>query len=206
MKKNRFWISVAVIISMTMAMAGCETAGQSAGLGALVGAGTGAVIGGHHHAGEGALIGAAVGAMTGLVVHGIKTQRTKDAQQTAQRYQQQNNNQPYKSEQGLKIYGSDANITPSKVKRGQTVSASVEYGVLGSGPDGVKVSEKRMLRQNGNVIRELSKQDFVRTDGTWQSSLDIDIPQSLNPGQYEIVNLIASRDTQYERALTFTVE
>ena len=205
MKKNRFWTNVAVLLSIAMTVVGCETAGQSAGLGALIGAGAGAAIGGRHHAGEGALIGAAVGAMTGLVVHGVKTQRTKDAQQTAQAYQQKSS-KPYTPEQGLKIYGSDANITPTKVKPGQMVSASVEYGVLGSGSNGVKVNETRILRQNGAVLRELSEQDFNRTDGTWQSSLDIDIPPSMNPGQYEIVNRIASQGVQYERALVFTVE
>ena len=59
---------VAVTFISAVALAGCTQTQQGAGLGTLIGAGTGAIIGYQSdHAAEGALIGAAVGAAGGAL-------------------------------------------------------------------------------------------------------------------------------------------
>ena len=73
-----------------LALVGCETYGQGAGLGAALGAGAGAIIGHQSgHALEGAAIGALVGTAAGLIAHDIKARKQKSREQTVQEYNYQ---------------------------------------------------------------------------------------------------------------------
>ena len=66
MKNKKLVVTVVALVVAGFVVAGCETMGQSAGLGGVIGAGTGALIGSASgHAGEGALIGGAVGIVAG---------------------------------------------------------------------------------------------------------------------------------------------
>lgn len=201
MLKRKYFTAVALVVSAALVAAGCETAAGSAGLGAALGAGAGAIIGNQsHHAGEGALIGAALGGLTGLIVHDIKSRQTKTAQQTATQYQSQ-----YKPEQGIRIYGQNATVNPTTARPGDAISTAVEYAVLGSGANGATVQENRILKKDGKVIKELSSQSFVRTDGTWQSSQDFQVPRTAEAGSYEVVNTISSGTAQWQGNLAFTI-
>ena len=69
MKRGTF-IAVLIVGVVTIAMLGCTGAQKGALVGGAVGAGTGALIGHHHHygSGTGALVGAGIGALTGALV------------------------------------------------------------------------------------------------------------------------------------------
>ena len=69
-KISKVWIiGMSLLLVVAVAALGCETYGESAGLGALIGSGAGAIIGNQSgHAGQGALIGAVVGGAAGLII------------------------------------------------------------------------------------------------------------------------------------------
>jgi hypothetical protein len=63
---------VAAVIAgaVVIALLGCTGAQKGAVIGGAVGAGTGALVGHHHHygSGKGALVGAGIGALTGALI------------------------------------------------------------------------------------------------------------------------------------------
>ncbi|WP_029350669.1 YMGG-like glycine zipper-containing protein [Bosea sp. 117] len=61
-------LKIVAISAVALSLAACTTTERRAGAGALIGGGTGAVIGGIAGGGSGAAVGAAVGAGTGAVI------------------------------------------------------------------------------------------------------------------------------------------
>lgn len=199
MRKKKFVMGTIATISLALIALGCETMGQSAGLGGLLGAGAGAIIGNQSgHALEGALIGGALGALAGAVVHDVKTRQVKNAQQTTAEYE-------YVPEQGLKIVGESAGVNPTVVQPGGTITTSVSYAVMGAGPNGITVNETRVLKRNGEVLKEVSTSDFMRTDGTWESTQEINFPTNAPAGNYEVAQKVSAANIQVEQNVGFTI-
>lgn len=199
MTKKNLMIGIALLLSAALIAVGCETMGESAGLGGALGAGAGAIIGNQSgHAVEGALIGAAVGALAGIIVHDIKAHQVRNAQQTAAQYN-------YAPAQGVKIVPENSACSPGVIRAGGTVTTSVQYAVLGAPPSGINITETRTLRQNGRVIKQVSSQDFMRTDGTWESTQEINFPANTPPGSYEVSQSIRAPSGQFDQNVVFNV-
>ena len=199
MTKKHLAVGVVTLVSLALAVAGCETMGESAGLGGALGAGAGAIIG--HQSGhtvEGALIGGALGALAGIVIHDIKAHQVRNAQQTAAQYN-------YAPAQGVKIYGESGNCTPGVIRPGQAVTTSVQYAVLGAPASGIQVTETRTLKQNGQIIKQVSSQDFMRTDGTWESTQQINFPGNAPAGSYEVSQIVSTPSSQFQQNVVFNV-
>jgi hypothetical protein len=201
-KIGKTWITaVATVLVVAVATAGCETYGGSAGMGALIGSGAGAIIGNQSgHAGEGALIGAVVGGVTGLIVKDVmvNAQKKRDAQAAAAAHQ-------YQVEQGKRLYAETAQVAPNPVKPGNQVAASMEYSVLGAG-SGAPVTEVRTLQRDGKTVATVSEDTFQRTDGTWESTCKFTVPPGAQPGTYKLVQTITVPDgTPVQKDVAFTV-
>jgi gas vesicle protein len=199
MTKKNLAIAVVLTVSVGLVAMGCETMGESAGLGGALGAGAGAIIG--HQSGhtvEGALIGAAVGALAGIVIHDIKAHQVRDAQQTAAQYN-------YAPAQGVKIVGESGSCNPVTIHPGQAVNTSVQYAVMGAPQNGITITETRTLRQNGQVIKQVSSQDFMRTDGTWESSQQISFPSNAPAGTYEVCQTVSAQGAQFQQNVVFNI-
>ena len=197
-KDSRFLLFVAVI-TLAIVHLGCETTGQSAGLGALIGGGAGAVIGNQSgHALEGAAIGAAAGALTGVVVHKIQARRARTAEETAQQYS-------YTPTQGLKLQMERSEVMPNPTSRGQEVESQVQYALLGAGA-GMEVTETRALLRGGQLIQQVSSESQVRTDGTWVSSQRFRLPSDLQPGVYSVSARISTAQHVVSSSSDFVVQ
>jgi len=198
MKKKAFYAAAAALVCILILEAGCQSYGQTAGLGALIGAGTGAAIGSASgEAGAGALIGAAVGGLAGLVAHDVRARRVRDQRATASDY-------AYQPAQGEVLRMENVQAAPSTVKLGNLVEASMQYALLGTGPGGVSVVETRQLRDGANVLAETSG-TVVRTDGTWVSTQTFEIPQNALTGTYTIVQTVQTPQSRVSGTSTFTV-
>lgn len=205
MRKKGVMKAIVFACVSALAIAGCATAGQSAGAGAGGGALLGGIIGHQSgHAVEGALIGAAVGALAGYGFHKVKVKReearqTRSAEQTIQE-------KSYEPDQGLKVDVEDYQVTPGTVAPGDTVKAKLVYATLGTGDEGVKVKETRELRVEDSK-KELDQATETRTDGTWESTVDIEIPDTAKAGQYTLAQSVQVGDqAPQEKLSTFTVE
>jgi len=194
-KKHRTLIIA--LVAFALVAIGCETTGQSTGLGAVLGGTAGAIIGHQSgHGWEGAAIGAAVGALAGYGVGKVKAHRMRDAQATAA----ENN---YKAEQGFKMVPKGATIEPSSAKPGETVVATLDYAVLGTGDKGVDVEETRVLSQGDKEIGKLSDEKLNRTDGTWRSTVEFKMPDNAKNGVYKIAQRASAKDQNVGQTVAF---
>jgi len=201
-RKGIAWISAAVLV---IGAAGCETTGESAGLGALIGAGAGAVIGGIAGDGEGALIGAAVGAGVGAaggaIAHDVRKSRAEQIQtpqQTAQDYS-------YTPAQGQSLVFEDASVTPAVARRGQFIEARMQYALLGASA-GAPITERRVILKGDQLISEISAEEHTRNDGTWVSMQEFKVPDSWSPGDYTLEQTVQSSRLTVSGRARFRVE
>lgn len=174
---------VAILCVLAGVLAGCATYGESAGLGAVLGATAGAIIGNQSgHSGEGALIGAAVGTMAGLVA--------KDHQvQLAEAPRRHYSSAPPHAATEQSLVLEEASVYPSNVRRGSMVEASIQYELLGS-RYGTRVTETRVLKRGDVVVERFFSKASVRRDGSWVSTQEFQVSESLEPGEYTIEQTI----------------
>lgn len=184
MKPKSIFMLLALIPAVLVILPGCETTGESAGLGALVGAGAGALIG--TSGGEagpliGAAVGAAVGAGAGAVIHDVqksKSQQVRPAAQTAQVYH-------YQPSAGMSLQFEDAGVNPPVARRGDYITVRMQYALLGA-PGGVGITERRTILRNNQLISEISAEEHTRNDGTWVSTQEFRVPDNWAPGEYVV--------------------
>lgn len=201
-RKGIAWISAGVLV---VAAAGCNTTGESAGLGALIGAGAGAVIGGIAGDGEGALIGAAVGAgvgaASGAIAHDVRksrAERVQTPQQTAETYN-------YTPAAGQSLVFEDASVTPAIARRGEFIEARMQYALLGA-PSGAAITERRVILKDNQLISEISAEEHTRNDGTWVSMQEFKVPDSWSPGDYTLEQTVQSTRLTVSGRARFRVE
>jgi hypothetical protein len=201
-RKPIAWISAAVLV---IGAAGCETTGEAAGLGALIGAGAGAVIGGIAGEGEGALIGAAVGAGVGAaggaIAHDVRksrAERIQTPQQTAEEYH-------YTPATGQSLVFEDASVTPAIARRGQYIEARMQYALLGA-PSGAAITERRVILKGDQLISEISAEEHTRNDGTWVSMQEFKVPDSWSPGDYTLEQTVQTSRLTVSGRARFRVE
>lgn len=181
-----------------LAVAGCQTYGESAAAGGILGSALGAIIGHQSgHQGEGAIIGAVLGGMTGLVVHDVQTQQARGGAETAEEY-------GYEARQGEMLELEYARVLPSVVVRGNMVEATVQYALL-TDERATDVKETRVLRRDGKVVAELSTKHFTRASGSWVSTLPFRVPRDLAPGEYELVQTVRTAESTVSSVNTFNV-
>jgi len=192
-------ISGVVMLSMVIAIVGCETYGQAGGLGAALGAGAGAIIGNQSgHAWEGAAIGAVAGGLAGLIAHDIKVHRAKSREETAAQYN-------YQPSQGEMMTFEETAVLPPTVRPGEMIEGSIQYALLGTG-NGVQVTENRTLLRGDQVVADLSSKGFSRQDGTWVSSQQFRLPGNLQPGEYTLLTKVNSAQSGISGRAKFVVQ
>ena len=90
MKKLRNSVLGLALFSMVTTFTGCETTGESAGMGAIIGATAGAIIGNQSGSqGEGAVIGAIIGGTAGAIVKDVQktnAKKSRTAEETVVEY------------------------------------------------------------------------------------------------------------------------
>ena len=203
-------LSAVVVAASVAGLTGCETTGESAGLGALIGAGAGALIGaGSGHAAAGALIGAAVGGAGGAISHDVRETRAEKRRTASETYARYNY-EPVETvrtttpSRSLSLVFEDASVVPSRIRRGAMVEGTMQYAVLGSGA-GRDVTETRIIKMGSEVISQVSSKTFTRNDGTWVSRQEFRIPESWAPGEYTLEQVVQSQDTWISGTVKFYV-
>ena len=187
-----------VTCCLLITMAGCQTHGEAAGLGAVLGGTAGAIIG--HQSGhglEGAAIGAALGGLSGLIIHDIKVQRAKTQQQTVETYN-------YTPNQGEVLALEESYVSASEYRRGDMVRSTLQYAIIS--PNGrTQVKETRSLNRGSQVISQISSKTFNRDDGTWITTQEFQLPRDLSPGRYALVQRVDTGTSTIFGTTEFTV-
>lgn len=85
-------------------------------------------------------------------------------------------------------------ISPEQAQAGDTVTATMQYGVITSSNRSVPVTEKRILLLNGKVVAVLDRTVNRRKSGTWQTKLSFKVPNNANGGLYTLRQEIEAHD------------
>lgn len=197
MFSRKVLVPVAVLAAVGLLASGCETATGSAVAGGATGAGIGAIIGNQSGSRtEGALIGGLVGALAGTAVHDYK--KRKSAEETAKDYE-------YQPAQGEMLRMEDAAVLPSQVRRGNKAEATIQYALLGAGANGTMVRETRSIRQGDRVVSDITSESRSRTDGTWVSTTQFDVPRDMPAGTYTMMQTVETSQSRVSQSSQFTV-
>ncbi len=205
--------SIALVLAATT-LVGCQTRGEAAGLGALIGAGAGALIGDNSGmAGEGAIFGAAAGAIAGMAIQDEKELRENETYGGTEvegprpRPRPRPPVEPRPEPVDLAtetLVLSDVAVLPSKVRRGNMVEVSIQYEVMGTNR-GLRLTETRSLMQDGEVIETFASRVIVRGSGTWVSPQQFRISERLDPGEYTILQTVESRNARIAATSKLTI-
>jgi hypothetical protein len=199
MKTRNRWIAGLLACCLLISLTGCETTGQSAGLGAAIGGAAGAIIGHQSgHALEGAAIGAAAGGLAGWFIHDVRAERKANREKTVETYN-------YEPSQGEVLSLEESFVTPNVAAPGDTITASLQYAIIGSGGS-TKVKETRRLLRGEKVVAELSSKQFSREDGTWVTTQQFKLPSNLKPGQYSMIQRVETDQSSIFGTAEFTVQ
>lgn len=214
MKPLQAVVTTIAVIALSAVLAGCETYGESAALGGLIGAASGAIIGHQSDSqGEGAIIGAVVGSAAGAIAK--DQQERRKAERSASGRDSDVDDAPTRprprprprpdefADETLVL--EDITVLPSVVQRGNLVEVSIQYAVLGA-DDGVRIKESRSLMRNGEEIELFSSRMIYRANGSWVSPEQFRISRRLEPGEYEIVQTVESRDARISGKTSFWIE
>ena len=207
------WTGRAVVMCLAAVIVGCQTYGESAALGGLIGAAAGAVVG--HQSGEeleGAAIGAAVGAAAGAIAKDqqVRREKEREAAYEAGRRSASSTPPPRPAPRQLPsdaetLVLEDIVVTPSRAYPGSIVDVSIQYAVYNAA-DGVQIRETRRLLKDGREIETFASNLIYRSNGSWVSPQQFRIARSLEPGVYEIVQTIESRNAQISGRRTLRIE
>jgi hypothetical protein len=93
-------------------------------------------------------------------------------------------------------------VSPSRVRRGRSVTVKVQYVVNGAPAKGKKFRLKQSLWFKRSKLAQVYNSRLKRTDGVWEESYVLDIPDDVDPGVY-VVGIIFVVDGVMEKDHVF---
>jgi hypothetical protein len=202
------WTGRLTAVCLAAALVGCQTYGESAALGGLIGAAAGTIIGHQSDSElEGAAIGAAVGAAVGAIAKDqeVRREEQREAEYEARRPLPEPIIPPPDSGDAETLVLEDLTVLPSVVQRGNIVEVSIQYAVYNA-RDGVRLKETRALFKDGREIEVFASNLIYRSNGSWVSPQQFRIAHGLEPGLYEVVQTIESRNALISGRRTLRIE
>lgn len=205
MMRLKQWMGRGAAVLAVGALAGCQTYGESAALGGLIGAAAGTIIG--HQSGhelEGMAIGAAAGAAVGAIA---KDQEVRREYEREMEYQAQlpPSPPPPDTVSAETLVLENITVLPSTVRHGEILEVSMQYGVYNA-RDGVQLKETRTLYKDGREVEAFSSTVIYRANGSWVSGQQFRVANRLEPGFYEIVQTVESRNAMISGRANFRIE
>ena len=177
---------VVLVVGGMVFLNGCETIERAikdnpkTAVGAGVGGGGGALIGGIASGGTGAVIGGLAGVLTGGVIGHLLDRQERARAATAE-------TMAYTEEKGNVVRIEEVSLNPQAIRPGETVNVNIQYAIITrGGTEPVRVREIRHIYYQGEMVGN-PVVEVERPDGTYWSTLPIKLPPSATPGRYEVV-------------------
>ena len=92
----------------------------------------------------------------------------------------------YKKGAAPSVHLQKTSLKPSSVARGENLTITVIYGVLGGPKKGLSVREKKELWFHNQCLAVLQDESVTRINGTWKSRLVFKVPESAAQGTYTV--------------------
>jgi surface antigen len=194
-------VTLAAVISASVALGGCETVRENpktsigAGAGAAAGGVAGGLIGRNT---TGVVVGGLLGGLAGGAIGYYLERQDRNRAQAASEV-------GYNPGQGTVVRVEQVQANPRTVRAGDTVNIVATYTVLTpEGDQTVTVRETREIRHNGTLVANPTT-EFSRNNGTFTSALPITLPASAGRGAYEVTTTVAAGDRVSRGSANFRV-
>jgi len=172
--------TVSLVTVAALVLVGCETTGQSAGLGALVGGAAGAIIGAQSgNTAEGAAIGAVVGAGIGALVGHVKKKRLASREQVIEEYKSAG--APVPSDPTVTL--EQVTVAPDAVKYGDVVNVDGKYTMLNPAPTTERTGTIALIGPDGTKLHE---GPITLEEGRESFTVPIKTNKELPAGEYKV--------------------
>jgi predicted lipid-binding transport protein (Tim44 family) len=183
---------------------GCETIERSikqnpqTAVGAGVGGGGGALVGGLAGASKGAIIGGLAGVLAGGVIGHVLDRQERPREVMAQ-------TMAYSEAQGNLVRIEQVSVNPRALRAGETVNVNMQYAIITPrGTEPARVREVRQIYYKGELVGN-PVVEIERPDGSYWSTLPITLPAGAAPGRYEVVVGVELNGTLDRWETRFTV-
>ncbi len=198
MKRHLVLVTTACLL-VSLIIVGCETTGQSAALGGLLGAAAGGIIGNQSgHALEGALIGAALGGITGAIISNERQKRLATKEEAENVYFQETGKRATEPVVSVK----DIEVVPASVKPGEKIAASCTYSVIG--PEASPREGYLHIKKDGETVHTVKMNEEIE-DGTMAYSSDLALPSDLEDGNYDVVMEVINGPSSDTKSQTISI-
>jgi len=196
-------ISPILCFTLILWLMGCQTIMEEhrgAAVGAGAGAATGAVVGALFGKGTGAVIlGGLIGGLAGGLVGSYAYDMPRTREQTAKTYN-------YQPSQGTILTIENASTSPKIVHPGDVVNLNMTYAVLNPSPNAeTNITEIREITHNNELVGNPEVR-VVRTDGTYNSTVPLNLPPNAAKGNYKVRTIVQSSSAKDTREIYFTVQ
>ena len=167
-------------------------------IGGLAGGAAGATIGGLAGKKKGAIIGGTVGLVSGGLIGSYYAKRERDRTQTTASV-------GYRPEQGNLLTISDAVVSPSLAKQGESVKINAKYTILRPDEDKAIIKEIREVRCNGTLV-DTQTTEIQLEQGVQNITWEYPIAREAKAGTYQVLTSVAIDDKNAAATTTFAVE
>lgn len=106
---------------------------------------------------------------------------------------------------GLALRIKQSTLAPTEVYKGEQVTLTLQYIVLGAPASGISVRERSALSKDGKELTILKDESSQKENGTWENTLSFAVPASAKPGKYTVTLQISAQGQSRSTRRTFTV-
>ena len=111
----------------------------------------------------------------------------------------------YNSKKGLVLSIRKSQITPTRVNKGERVTLTLRYVLMGAPASGLQLMEKSRLMHGGKEESVLKTDSTTRENGTWENTLTFVVPDSAKPGRYTVVQELSVQKVRRSTSRSFRV-
>jgi len=96
-------------------------------------------------------------------------------------------------------------LAPLVVHKGEQVTVTLQYMIMGAPEKGVTIREKSSLNREGKELTVLKEESNEKENGTWENTLSFAVPAGAQPGKYTVTLLITAQGQTRSTRRSFTV-
>lgn len=96
-------------------------------------------------------------------------------------------------------------LAPTVVHKGEQVTLTLQYMIMGAPEKGVTIREKSSLNREGKELTVLKEESSEKENGTWENTLSFAVPAGAQPGKYTVTLLITAQGQTRSTRRSFTV-
>ena len=106
---------------------------------------------------------------------------------------------------GLALSIKQSSLAPTEVYKGEQVTLTLQYIVLGAPAAGITVRERSALNKDGKELTILKDESSQKENGTWENTLSFAVPESAQSGKFTVTLQISAQGQTRSTRRSFTV-